>query len=190
MKFEIHITVDTDNLESFKNDCAIINVKPIIIESENNGKFEYQTMTSSKYEDINYVNTLNKSLDFLSINHKILRSKVEIQPEFEKHFSHLYYESHFRLKLNNDFDKNIIKNLCLKYNFHLSKNVFKQYDTYYYQMITYRNNNITYDDFIVHLNNMKTSLYELQINYDKIEIEECIYDSNISIDNNWLNKNS
>ena len=109
MKFEIHITVDTDNLDLFKNDCTIINVKPIIIETENNGDYEYQTMTSFKHEDINYVNTLNKSLDFLSINHKILRSKVEIQPEIQKHISHLYYESHFRLKLNNDFDKNIIK---------------------------------------------------------------------------------
>jgi hypothetical protein len=53
-------------------------------------------------------------------------------------------------------------------------------------MITYREYNTTLPKFVEIINAMSTKLKELDINCDKVEIEECIYDSNINVDNNWL----
>lgn len=36
MDFEIHLTVRTNDVEQFKQDCKSIGVKPIVIETENN----------------------------------------------------------------------------------------------------------------------------------------------------------
>ena len=54
-------------------------------------------------------------------------------------------------------------------------------------MITYRGYDISYLDFNNIIDNMVDSLSKLEINCDKIEIEECIYDSLTIHDNNWLN---
>jgi len=55
-------------------------------------------------------------------------------------------------------------------------------------MITRRVYGMSLNVFLaVDIESMKTCLDGLNIKYDKIEIEECIYDSNISIDKLWLN---
>jgi hypothetical protein len=55
-------------------------------------------------------------------------------------------------------------------------------------MITFRSNSINLDEFIRVIKDMELILDSMEINYDKIEIEECIYDSNQIIDNMWINK--
>jgi hypothetical protein len=42
-------------------------------------------------------------------------------------------------------------------------------------------------DFKLKIDRVVNELNRLNIAYDKIEIEECVYDSNISIDKKWLN---
>jgi hypothetical protein len=44
-----------------------------------------------------------------------------------------------------------------------------------------------YPSFLIVIRAMQKSLDELGIVYDKVEIEECIYDTNESVDNTWLN---
>ena len=188
MNYEVHITLEVSDIEDFIKDCKEMGVKPIIIETQNNDDFGIQVMTSSKYVNDNYKKTVNNLASQFSNKYTILRQKVEIQPEIEKNIDHIYYESHLRLKLVNNFNLNIVKELCNKYNFHFSKNLFKIDKDYIYQMITYREYNTTLNKFNIIIENMSQELKILNINCDKIEIEECIFDSNIHIDNNWLNK--
>jgi RIO-like serine/threonine protein kinase len=186
MNYEIHVTLETPSIENFIEDCNAIGVKPIIIETQNNKDFGIQIMTSSKHNGECYKETLNNIVSYFRKKYNILRQKVEIQPTDIIHDTHIYYESHLRLKLNKDFNTEVIKELCKLRNFHFSKNLFKKDIDCVYQMITYREYNTTLPKFVEIINAMSTKLKELDINCDKVEIEECIYDSNINVDNNWL----
>lgn len=189
MNYEIHITLEASNIDEFKKDCLEIGVKPIIIETQNaNNKIGIQVMTSSKHSGYHYLFTLNELCGkLLEKNYNILRKKVEIQPEEEKHVEHIYYESHLRLKLPKDFEYNILYELCEEHNFHLSKNLFKKDENFIWQMITYRSKD-TFDWFIWCIEIMKSNLKMAKIIFDKIEIEECIFDTNEGIDKSWLNE--
>lgn len=187
MHYEIHVTVETNDVEQFVLDCKQIGVKPIVIETERNNVFGQQVMTSSKHSGDHYKDTLTSIVKQLEAKYKIVRQKVEIFPEDTKHPDHIYYESHIRLKLKPGFDRRPIEELCEMFGFHMSKNLFKKDENHVYQMVTYRSNGNTpiqqFDDVI---DAMTWHLTSRKINFDKVEIEECIYDSNISIDNSWL----
>jgi len=187
MEYEIHVTVSNSNVVSFINDCQTIGVKPIVIETEKEEDYNKQVMTSSKHSGDSYMVTLkNISNHLKEKGYLIIREKVEIRPLPIKNDNHIYYESHFRLKLSKEFDRNILKVLCKNHNFHLSKNLFKKAVDFDYQMITFRHYNLSFDGFNTVINNMKEELMKLKIPFDKVEIEECVYDSNIKVDKNWI----
>ena len=75
----------------------------------------------------------------------------------------------------------------IDYAYTLKKGKVKKSDDFNYQMMTYRGYNQTYQEFVKHLEEGKAFLGIGGIEYDKVEIEECIYDSNVSLDNLWLN---
>ena len=196
MNYEIHITLQVSDKKQFVNDCNEIGVKPIVIETQNNTDFSEQVMTSSKHSGSHYSFVLDELCNkFLDKGYKILRKKVEIQPEEEKNYEHIYYESHLRLKLPKDFEYNTLYELCKEHNFHLSKNLFKKDENYIWQMITYRSTvaqlypdgKDTLDCFMWCIEIMKAELKSIGIFYDKVEIEECVYDTNEEIDKSWLN---
>lgn len=189
MKYEIHITCEVDDRDAFKTHCESIGVKPIIIETENpDATHGYQVMTSSKHEGDDYTKTMSGIVFKLARYFKVIRKKVEIQPDEFKHRDHIYYESHLRLKLPKGFDFTKHKVFVTDCGFHLSKNIFKQDETHYYQMLTYRSRELDYHSFLIIIQAMQNSLKELGIEYDKVEIEECIYDSDESVDSLWLNR--
>jgi hypothetical protein len=192
MHYEIHVTVETDNIDKFRQDCYDMSIKPIVIEtySEAHGTLELgsQVMTSSKYNGHSY----NTNLETISNNlqdkgYKILRQKVEKFPNSKPDSSFIYYESHLRLKLPKNFNRDRLNMICKKAKLHLSKNLFKRDANYDYQMITYRTSNPDYKVFVDIIELIKLSFDANDIPYDKVEIEECIFDSNVSLDNRWLN---
>lgn len=192
MNYELHLTIKTPrDIEKFKKDCTLLDVKPIIIETEEGEKYGQQVMTSSKYSSdsyLDYLDTLhNLFLDLVLKGYVVIRQKVEISPKEEKHQNHKYYESHLRLKLPKDFNRRDLLGICLYSNFHLSKNLFKRSEDFDYQMITYRNSNTSYKDFIEHIREMRRWLDERDIEFDKIEVEECILDTNLKLDSSWIN---
>ena len=190
MHYEIHITVLTPNIEQFKNDCSYIGVKPIVIETQNKkNEFEQQVMTSSKYEDAHYiVRLINLSKQLKSLGYKILRQKVEIKPEYNKHNLHKYYETHLRIKYPKNESNENLKRFCSHTKFHLSKNLFKVDKEFNYQLLTFRTSDMSYDQFYDYVEKSLDCLKNAyHYNYDKIEIEEAILDTNIDIDKNWLN---
>jgi hypothetical protein len=79
MNYEIHITLQVSNIETFIEHCKEIGVKPIIIETQNNNVFEQQIMTSSKYSGSHYLLKLDELVSFFEDKkYTILRKKVEI----------------------------------------------------------------------------------------------------------------
>jgi len=196
MDFELHLTVETTDIAKFQSDCRSIGVKPVIIEAENQGVFLYQLLTSSKHWAGHYRMTLDYTVHEMQLmGYKVIRQKVEIQPEVNKlgvgvmHPEHVYYETHMRLKIPRDFDIAPLKEKLKDNKFwHFSRNVFKDTDTHYYQMLTYRDKKLDLDPFKHNINLMKLILDLEGVEYDKIEIEECIYDTNESVDDTWLDK--
>ena len=187
MEYEIHITVENNN--NFIKTCEEIGVKPIVIVVDETNQESNQVMTSSKYSGTTWrevMNNLSKSL--ADKNQKILRQKVEIFPNELKSENHIYYETHFRLKLKKGYDRKPLQHACKHMNFHMSRNLFKKNDSWDWLMITYRSKDKTLVMFKSIIDTMKGILDNMNIEYDKIEIEECVFDSNENIDNKWLNK--
>jgi hypothetical protein len=192
MQFEIHLTVETKDIEKFKLDCQKFGCKPIVIETQRNLEFGTQVMTSDKYTGNSYERILNRTVsNFQGAGYKIIREKVEIFPQAQKHPNHLYYESHIRLTLPNDLPPHKLrqlKNHCISDNWHYSKNLFKSSPDVNYQMITLRMYDATYELFSKAVEKMEFILdVVLQLTFDKVEIEECVHDTNASIDKSWLN---
>ena len=187
MNCEMHITVREGDIDQFTEDCKFLGIKPILIETERNENFGEQLMTSSKCERDDYLTQFFDIFDkFIKKRYEIIRLKIEKFPDEIKDIDFIYYESHLRLKLEKNFDRSILVEVCKQNNFHLSKNLFKRDENFDYQMITYRDYDIDLNSFKEKINHMVKLLDEKNIIHDKIEIEECIYDSNISLDNNWL----
>lgn len=185
MFFEVHITVNTTDVNKFVSDCKNIGVKPIVIETiiGNN-----QVMTSSVHEGYDYLNVMNAiKFGLLKLKYDVVRCKIEAKPEQEINPNFIYFETHLRLKLNKNANYDHIFSICKERKFHVSRNLFKKDSEYNYQMITYRQYEPNIHSFNLVVDSMKTYLDKNNIVYDKVEIEECIYDSNVSIDENWLN---
>jgi uncharacterized protein (TIGR00730 family) len=192
MHFEVHITVETNNVTQFIKDCEEFGCKPIVIETQREEKTGIQVMTSDKFNGDSYEIYLKNIVNFFEYRgYKILRKKIEILPEQTKHKDFIYYESHFRLKLPKNIVPvvlSLLKSHCKTFNWHYSKNLFKTSSEFDYQMITRRDYGMSLEVFkAVDIEGMKGCLDGLGIEYDKIEIEECIYDSNVSVDKEWLN---
>ncbi len=80
--YEIHITVETDNIPKFKSDCLLNNIKPIVIDFQDKNNFENTThvMTSNrvkgsfidmKKEHSRIVNVFQK------LGYNMIRNKIE-----------------------------------------------------------------------------------------------------------------
>jgi len=187
MEYEIHITIE--NNDNFINTCKEIGIKPIIIVVDEKNEMSNQVMTSSKHSGKYWkevLNTLSKRL--ITNNQKIIRQKVEIYPQEEKFESHLYYETHIRLKLKKDYDKTQLLYICKYMKFHISRNLFKKNNEFDWLMITYRGYNSNLSSFKSVINTMKGILDNINIEYDKVEIEECIFDTNENLDKEWMAK--
>jgi uncharacterized protein (TIGR00725 family) len=191
MQFEIHLTVETNDIEKFKSDCQKFGCKPIMIETQRNQEFGTQVMTSDKYTGYSYERMLIKTVsNFQGAGYKILREKVEIFPQAQRHLDHMYYESHIRLTLPKDlpsYKLRQLKNHCISDNWYYSKNLFKSSPEVNYQMITLRMYDSTYEKFSKAVEKMEFILETvLQLTFDKVEIEECVHDTNALIDKSWI----
>jgi len=180
--YEFHVTVKNNNVEKFKKHCEKLKIKPIIIDTY----VGEQVMTSSISKNINDIDNIVTSIK--KYNYEILRIKVEKQPLDTIDTEHIYYESHIRLKLPLNFPEDVLKPLCLKYKLHKSRNIFKVDEKFKYRMLTYRDYGKDLLNFKNHIDIVKNNLNVMGILYDKIEVEECIFDSNINIDNKWIRK--
>lgn len=188
--FEIHLTVETTDIEKFKKDCFDNNVKPIVIAlQDNNDKLlMLDVMTSSKHIHSDYISESQKIKNtFENIGYISKRIKVEVNPyhyNIDKVSGDDYFESHFRILANSAIYTEL-KAICLNNNYHLSKNIFKKLDgDNFYIMSTIRLYNSSLKEFESKIEKFKKDLHNFQ--YDKIEVECCVLDTNVKHDSIWI----
>ena len=217
LPYEIHITVDLSEniktqkeldieIEKFKNICSQIKVKPIVLDLEiNNISSIRDIMTSSKhfgdnrtaYEECDRINK------YLTISgYKVVRKKIETVPfhpaapikKDSNYFmpENCYFESHISIPINIDQKKDLIQLISngqiAKLKPRLSKNFFKKsMDNRFINMLTYRSHSIGYIEFKENVELIKNELSKSKFDYEKVEVEFAICDTNNNHDIKWIN---
>lgn len=186
---ELHLTVELiDDVEKFKRDCKEINVKPIILALQASNKVIRDVMTSytrkctySHMQDIYY----QQCSYFEKKGYKIVRFKIETTGDANTLiYTDSYFESHIHLHIEKDFKMYKLQQVCKDLDVHLSRNVFKETETYDVIMATLR----TYDKldvFKTKLTNVVKTLSEF-VTVGEHHIEYAIYDDNVQHDRAWL----
>lgn len=199
--YEIHITVqsDTASIDRFKEACAEIEVKPIVLSLQTTqaSHIMQDVMTSSVFlgDNTSVYNRATQIADSLTEKgFTVVRKKIETVPWHPAAPSNrgdvmpknCYFESHVAVRTSAE-KKERLRALAEKYNAHMSKNVFKVVDeNNFVQMMTLRWYDGIYSDFdsLVDgfIDELKTSGFDL----DKKIVEFSVYDTKVSHDAEWL----
>lgn len=179
---EVHLTVKHKIM--FEQDCKSLNVKPIIIDMGPN--IPTHSMTSSTYENKSdsevYTSALNLKNKLENLGYEVQRLKIETVPWHEQGYNpnpNQYFEAHFSIE--GEISNEDLKKL----NLHKSKNLLKK-DNELIQMLTYRVFSVDNLLFNMQVDTLITQLEYLNITVNKTIREFAIYDSNRSLDDNWL----
>lgn len=198
--YEIHVTVSTNRIKFFQNECKKIGVKPIVLALQTeDGEFQ-DVMTSSVHVGNNrsaYQEMKRISFNLLT-NFKVVREKIETVPWHPAAPSNeqenpvmpkdCYFESHVGVILENEDDYEELKTIASTCSSHLSRNVFKKHDDGTSTiMITYRSKS-TRENFQENLDWLVLELERAEFKTEKVITEFSIYDTKESHDAAWLNK--
>jgi len=190
--FEIHVTVTTADIEGFREACAELGVKPIVIEFQKwlDGPTDTQVMTTHRivgtYHDAYFSamavgHTLNLQ-DF-----EVTRTKIECGPADAGSLPILYMESHLAFNLfEHDVDQ--LRQHASDIGVHMSRNAFKKdkgllKSTY---MVTIREYDIDPGPFVGHTKYIRDSFARQGFGRARLIIEGCVYDSNQDMDKEWI----
>lgn len=215
LPFEIHITISTDDefiVDDFKKKCSIIEVKPIVLDLEiNDGSTIKDVMTSSKHFGDNksaYLECERIAYELGLHGYKVVRKKIETVPwhmqspyilTINKEIPNgCYFESHISVVIKpeekyklSEFVKYLVQTstIPLSGTAKLSQNFFKKSKdgNAFVNMLTYRSNKCGYDNFKLEVENIKSNLQASGFEFEKVEVEYAIYDTNINHDSKWIN---
>lgn len=201
--FEIHITVNADgDLESFKQCCQSLSVKPIILALQREGKSDIKdVMTSSICYGSNqdaFIEMKRIVAGLADAGFTVKREKIETVPwhpaapqdmELDVKFSPShYFESHLNFHVNTDQISDL-RDLCKSHGVHLSSNVFKQNtDGSCVVMGTIRDAFTIYQAFKQRVDDVVAMFKNKGYSIEKQIVEYALYDSKYSHDNEWLQK--
>ncbi len=207
---------ESDNLdkvieiENFKSNCKEIGVKPIVIDLEiNDGSILKDVMTSSKHFGDNrtaYEESERICQELRNKGYKVVRNKIETVPwhpaapvistgkEIE---NGCYFEAHIGVIINNDEKRSLNhfvndflmndENVELSGTAKLSQNFFKKCDNgKFVNMLTYRSNKCGKIKFLTEIETIKYLLDEYCYEYEKVETEYAVYDTNVTHDSKWI----
>lgn len=196
---------------NFKKVCYSIGAKPIALDLEINKGSIRDVMTSSKHFGTNrsaYEESQRIISELDKCGFDVLRTKIETVPwhpqapviSTGKEIPNgCYFESHIGVIISpeekedlTDFvevtlkDKNIIE---LSGKAKLSQNFFKQSKDggKFVNMLTYRSNMCGRPKFQLEVETIKQMLIDEGFNFEKVEVEYAIYDTNLSHDAVWIN---
>lgn len=197
--YETHITVEcpTWAIPQFKKDCEAIGVKPIVLDLQNNagGSVMQDVMTSSKYvgyKPMVYMDSIEQKLTIRGYN--VLRSKLETTPwhpaaptesNGRKVPKDCYFEAHLQVETVPERLPEL-REICLGYGVHLSRNVFKNNAFTVVVMATLRKHEQTVEGFTLDVTTFDSALKDAGFYPKKIETEYAIYDSNVHHDKKWV----
>lgn len=196
------------DIEQFKVACNEIGVKPIVIDLEINELKD--VMTSSKFFGDNrtaYEESERISNELFEFGFEVVRKKIETVPWHpgapvistgKEIPNDCYFESHIGViitkdekEMLNEFVNSTLTNgdiIELSGTAKLSKNFFKKADENgnFVNMLTYRSNMCGSSKFKLEVEGIKHLLNEEGFNFEKLEVEYAIYDTNVSHDNKWI----
>lgn len=199
-------------VDDFKRHCESLGVKPIVLELQlENGTLD-DIMTSSKHfgDNRSAYEESERIANYLSkLGYRILRKKIETVPwhpavpvisKGKEIPNGCYFESHIGVVIHpsqkndlNDFVESTLKNrhlIELGGTAKLSQNFFKKSnDGKFINMLTYRNNMCGSIKFKLEVEAIKHVLIEEGFEFEKVEVEYAIYDTNVGHDSAWLKNN-
>jgi NTP pyrophosphatase (non-canonical NTP hydrolase) len=200
-------------IDNFREDCKSIEVKPIVLDLEMKEGSIKDVMTSSKhfgdnrsaYEEANRIT--NKLTSF---GYKVVRKKIETVPWHpaaptfntgEPIPNGCYFESHIGVTITPD-EKELLQKFVEGLNSgcteagrielggtcKLSQNFFKKSKdgSKFVNMLTYRDNMTCKEDFEHAVDAIKWSLNECDFEFEKVEVEYALYDTNVNHDSKWI----
>jgi NTP pyrophosphatase (non-canonical NTP hydrolase) len=198
-------------IKDFKNQCLSIGVKPIVIDLEiNDGSVIKDIMTSSKHFGDNrsaYEESERICSELTRRGYKVVRNKIESVPwhpaapvisRGEVIPNGCYFESHIGIVITteqkddlNDFVKNTLTNghlIELSGTAKLSQNFFKKSNdgSKFVNMLTYRSNMCGRPKFTLEVEGIKHLLKEEGFDFEKVELEYAVYDTNVTHDAKWI----
>ncbi len=200
------------SIEEFKGDCKEIGVKPIVIDLEiNDGSIIKDVMTSSKHFGDNrtaYEESERICSELRSKGYKVVRNKIESVPwhpaapviSTGKEIPNgCYFESHIGVVIKPE-EKRALNYLVEKLNenneemfdlsgtIKLSQNFFKKSKdgSKFVNMLTYRSNMCGSPKFKLEVEGIKHILDERGFDYEKVEVEYAVYDTNVTHDSKWI----
>ena len=207
-----HKHIHDENLDGFKDDCKNIGVKPIVIDLEiNDGSIIKDVMTSSKHFGDNrtaYEESERIVNELKSKGYHVVRNKIESVPwhpsapviSTGKEIPNgCYFESHIGIVIKPE-EKRALNYLVEKLNedkkemfelsgtVKLSQNFFKKSKdgSKFVNMLTYRSNMCGSPKFKLEVESIKHILDERGFDYEKVEVEYAVYDTNVTHDAKWI----
>jgi len=201
------------DIDGFKSKCQEIDVKPIVLDLEMKEGTLKDVMTSSKhfgdnrtaYEEANRI--ANKLTSF---GYKVVRNKIETVPWHpaaptfktgEPIPNGCYFESHIGVVISPD-EKEALQEFVQGLNDRcteagrieiggtckLSQNFFKKSKdgSKFVNMLTYRDNMTCREDFEHGVEAIKWSLDKCGFEFEKVEVEYALYDTNVNHDSKWI----
>lgn len=199
------------DLDYFKRVCSVIGVKPIALDLEINGGSIRDVMTSSKHFGTNrsaYEESQRIVSELDKCGFDVLRTKIETVPwhpqspviSTGKEIPNgCYFESHIGVVISpeekedlTDFVEVTLRDrhlIDLSGKAKLSQNFFKQSKDggKFVNMLTYRSNMCGRPKFQLEVEAIKQMLIDEGFNFEKVEVEYAIYDTNVSHDAVWIN---
>lgn len=195
LDFEIHITVREAEVDSFKEDCATLGVKPIVLDLYTGSTTIKDVMTSSRFrgnttEVMRHTKGLAEKLR--EMGYDVVREKIETVPwhpaAMANHTrSSAYFEAHIAFEPDSR-----LKEFASQHNVHLSRNAMKKgSDTV--MMGTYRvdateTNARSFNNTVENICK-RAELVGLRIK-SKPHTEYSLWDTNEHHDGEWINDRS
>jgi NTP pyrophosphatase (non-canonical NTP hydrolase) len=179
-------------LDKFKEDCSIVGVKPIVIDLEiNDGSILKDVMTSSKHFGDNrtaYEESERICQELRNRGYKVVRNKIESVP--------------WHPAAPQDKDEDLVdllnESICeFSGTAKLSRNFFKKTDdNKFINMLTYRSDLVNAKEFEVEVRSIEKIIsgkndwsmlsHFRSFEYEKVEIEYAVYDTNVTHDAKWI----
>lgn len=202
--FEFHITVRTKEIERFRQTCAALGVKAIVLDlqDQEGETVMHDVMTSSTFMGDNpgAHNEMERIAGGLKrADFEVVRKKIETVPwhpaapdqkdVLEKDQpmpKDCYFECHFGVVCD-DERREDLQALAKEVDAHLSRNIFKKLEGGTYKiMLTARSYQGSATAFQGRVESIKNLLDERGYDVDKVITEFSVYDTRVSHDSSWI----
>jgi NTP pyrophosphatase (non-canonical NTP hydrolase) len=202
--YEFHITVRTKEIERFKQTCAALGVKPIVLDLQNQqgDSVMHDVMTSSTFIGDNpgaYHEMERIAVGLSEASFEVIRKKIETvpwhpaapdDPETEEDDQEMpkdcYFECHFGIVCDEE-SRPVLQQMAKDIDAHLSRNIFKRLggDTFKI-MLTARSYSGSATGFQARVKAIEAHIKEAGFDVDKVIVEFSVYDTKVSHDSSWI----